>query len=108
MSNDTLKGFNRRTFLRTFGGAIVAGTLADRLLAGQGMLNSPSAWTPVRVNGVVRVGGTGVGRVAVSDGRTVAVTAPDGTFSLITDARRQHVFVSLPSSAEIPLSLRSR
>ena len=106
MSNEPPMAFNRRAFLRTFGGAIVAGTLADRLIAGQVLPGSPSGFAPVRVQGVVRIGGAGVGRVAVSDGRNVAVTAADGTYTLISDARRPHVFVSLPSSAEIPLSPR--
>jgi hypothetical protein len=104
MSSDLFGRLNRRAFLRTLGATVAAGSIADRIFAGQIPDVAQSAWTPVRVQGVVRVGGTGLGRVAVSDGRSVALTAADGTFTLLTDSRRPHVFVSVPSAAEVPLS----
>jgi hypothetical protein len=106
MRSDLFGQLNRRAFLRTLGATVAAGSMADRVFAGQFPGMPQATWAPVRVNGVVRIGGAGIGRVAVSDGRTVAVTAADGTYTLISDSRRPHVFVSLPSSAEIPVSPR--
>jgi hypothetical protein len=106
MNDTTMNFLNRRAFLRTVGATVVAGSFAERLLAGQLAAGRPAAWSPVRVKGVVRVGGAGVGRIAVSDGRNVAVTAADGTYTLVSDSRSPYVFVSLPASAEIPLSPR--
>lgn len=106
MSSDLLGRLNRRTFLRTLGATVAAGSISDRVFGTYLHGAEQSGWTPVRVQGAVRIAGTGTGRVAVSDGRSVALTAPDGTFTLVTDSRHPHVFVSLPSAAEFPVTPR--
>ncbi|MEM6783076.1 MAG: calcineurin-like phosphoesterase family protein [Bacteroidota bacterium] len=65
-------------------------------------LAAPRRLRPVRIQGVVRAGGRGLGGVAVSDGMQVVETAADGTFSLIADSSRTHVFMSTPAGYEIP------
>ncbi len=85
MSSEFFGRLNRRSFLRTLGATVAAGSIADRLFAGQLADVQRSCWSPIRVQGVVRVGGTGAARVAVSDGRSVALTEADGTFTLLAN-----------------------
>lgn len=106
MSSDFLGRVNRRAFLRTLGATVAAGSITDRVFTGQLPGLSSMAWDPVRVQGIVRVAGAGAGQVAVSDGRNVAVTGADGTFTLVSDTRHPYLFVSLPATAAIPLSPR--
>ncbi|MEO1075953.1 MAG: calcineurin-like phosphoesterase family protein, partial [Bacteroidota bacterium] len=65
-------------------------------------LAAPRRLRPVRIEGVVRADGRGLGGVAISDGMQVVETAADGTFSLIADPSRTHVFMSTPAGYEIP------
>lgn len=59
---------------------------------------------PIRVRGHVHSGGTGIGRVAITDGFDVVVTAPDGTFELVTSSTAEFVQLSVPSGYAIPRS----
>ncbi len=100
---------NRRTFLRT-GSLAVAGwaALADRIvaapydplsnLAGIGRTAAP----PVRVQGIVRAEGRGLGHVAISDGLQVVDSDADGRFELVTSADRGFVWVRVPTGYGIP------
>lgn len=99
---------NRRTFLRT-GSLAAAGwaAMADRLaaapydplpkLAGMGR-PAPA----VRVRGIVRAGGRGMGRIAVSDGLQVVDSDTDGRFELVTSADRGFVWLRVPAGYRIP------
>jgi len=51
---------------------------------------------------MVRAGGRGVGRIAVSDGLQVVDSDADGRFELVTSADRGFVWVRVPSGYEIP------
>lgn len=66
------------------------------------VLGAPRRLQSVRIDGVVRADGRGLGGVAVSDGMQVIETAADGTFSLIADPARTHVFMSTPAGYKIP------
>ncbi|HZF68186.1 MAG TPA: metallophosphoesterase N-terminal domain-containing protein, partial [Gemmatirosa sp.] len=58
---------------------------------------------PVRVRGrVTDARGRGVARVAVSDGLSVAITEADGRYTLVSDGRRRHVFVTVPAGYALP------
>ena len=104
---------NRRTFLRT-GTLAAAGwaTAADRLLAapydplaphpGSGHTGGRAAAPPVRIRGIVRSGGRGVGRVAVSDGLRVVDSDADGRFELVSTADRDFVWARIPAGHRIP------
>ncbi|MXX78412.1 MAG: hypothetical protein F4Z33_05425, partial [Gemmatimonadales bacterium] len=96
---------NRRTFLKT--GALSAAGLATRaqsLLAApyDPLARVPRPTNPIRVQGVVRAQGRGVGRVAVSDGLQVVDSDADGRFELITSADRGFVWVRVPAGYEVP------
>lgn len=98
---------NRRTFLKT--GALSAAALATRaesLLADpcDPLPRIPRNTTPIRVQGVIRAQGRGVGRVAVSDGLRVVDSDADGRFELVTSADRDFVWVRVPAGWEIPLN----
>ncbi len=59
---------------------------------------------PVRVRGRVHSDGTGLARVAITDGFDVVTTAADGTFELITTSAADFVHLSVPSGYAIPRS----
>ena len=88
--------YSRRRFLKH---SVAA---AGAMLAWPALDGLARAETPVRVRGVVRAAGRGLASVAVTDGRTVAATAADGTFELIANANRPFVYLSLPAGYRIP------
>ena len=98
---------NRRTFLKT--GALSAAALATRA---ESLLAAPCdplprarrIANPVRVQGMVRAGGRGLGRVSISDGLQVVDSDADGRFELVTSTDRDFVWVRVPSGYEIPLN----
>lgn len=97
--------WNRRTFLKA--GAVSAAGLATRaqsLLAApyDPLPRIPRTANPIRVQGMVRAGGRGVRRVAVSDGLQVVDSDADGRFELVTSADRGFVWVRVPSGYGIP------
>jgi hypothetical protein len=57
---------------------------------------------PVRVSGRVVAGGSGVGGVAVTDGRSVVQTQADGRFEMAASARQPFVYLSVPAGYRIP------
>ena len=57
---------------------------------------------PVRVRGRVTSDGSGLARVAVSDGRSVVETAADGSYELLSTVDRPFVMISLPSGHSVP------
>ena len=96
---------NRRTFLKT--GALSAAGIAasaQSLLAApyDPLPRAPRTASPIRVRGMVRAGGRGVGRIAVSDGLQVVDSDADGRFELVTSADRGFVWVRVPAGYEIP------
>jgi len=58
----------------------------------------------VRIRGRVHAAGRGLGRVAVSDGRSVVATDRTGRYELITTGERRFVSVSVPAGHELPVS----
>lgn len=97
---------SRRRFLKQalVGGAALALPAPAWGVSRGARLPSASAFpsAPVRVRGRVSAGGQGLGRVGVTDGRTVAETAPDGTFELIASAGQPFVYLSVPAGYRIP------
>jgi hypothetical protein len=96
---------SRREFLRRAGLLGVAATLLpDRLLADpyQPYLLPRAPGRPLRIRGVVRAEGRGVAGVPVTDGIRIVDTLADGTFELVSDTARDHVYLSLPSGYRIP------
>lgn len=96
---------SRRRFLRisAIGGALAA-FLPDQVLA-----DPYVPWRvpmgpghPLRVRGRVAAGGRGLSGVAVTDGLRIVDTAADGTFELVTNSRRQFVYLTLSSGHRIP------
>lgn len=61
-----------------------------------------SATVPVRVRGVVRADGRGLGGVAVSDGLQVVETEADGAFEIVTSTGQEFVWLSVPSGCRVP------
>ncbi len=108
MREETRRLVDRRSFLQTAGLAAVGIPLAHALGAASPLTSLAERLrrSPVRVRGIVRADGKGLGRVAVSDGRNVVATGADGTFELPSDSLRPFVFISLPAGMEIPLSPR--
>ncbi|UCG87753.1 MAG: calcineurin-like phosphoesterase C-terminal domain-containing protein [Gemmatimonadota bacterium] len=97
---------NRRSFLKHAAGGAVAVTL-PQILAATPHSHPPRAAAPaapIRIRGQVRTGGSGLARVAVTDGFEVTDTAADGTFELISSAQRDFVSISLPAGHQIPLN----
>ena len=95
---------DRRDFLRSAGVLGAAAAVPRWLVAATGSPIAPGAPAkPVRVSGVVRAGGRGVGRVAVSDGLTTVETAADGTFTLLTTGDRPRVQICVPSGYRVPV-----
>lgn len=96
--------FNRREFIKTiglttsgiagFGGSIFATASRKKSF-------SPSIFSPIRIRGRVTTGGTGLYRVVVSDGKSVAITNSSGEFELNSSTDREFVFVSLPAGFQI-------
>lgn len=96
--------FKRREFIKALG-LTSAGFLGlgDSVLAdvhGKPFQTLPTVFSPIRIRGRVHVGGQGVFKAAVSDGRTVVQTNSSGEFELHTATDRQFVFVSTPSGFE--------
>jgi hypothetical protein len=50
----------------------------------------------------VTADGRGLGGITVTDGLTVADTAPDGSYELMSSSEQPYVFLSLPSGYRIP------
>jgi hypothetical protein len=97
----------RRDFLRV---GLLGGTLAA-FLPEQVLADPYAPWRvplrpghPLRVRGRVHVGGRGIGRVAVTDGLRIVETAADGSFELVTNARREFVYLTLPRGHRVPVS----
>lgn len=95
---------NRRDFIKTLGltstGIFGLGTS----LFAESIPVLPEAklpFAPIRIRGRVSSSGTGLYRVAVSDGRSVVLTNSSGEFELISGTDRDLVFVSVPSGHEI-------
>ncbi len=85
----------RRTFLRS-----TLATLPALLFMPPLALPSRSV---VRVRGQVRTaGGRGLVGIRVSDGRSVALTDAEGTYTLLADRRQPFVFASVPAGHAIP------
>jgi hypothetical protein len=97
---------DRRDFLKTAAGLAAVAALPERALADpyapHGIALPPA--DPVRVRGRVVSQGRGLGRVGVSDGRSVVLTDRDGRFELVSSADRSFVSCSLPSGYRIPLN----
>ena len=94
---------NRRKFLRTIPLALAGACLTPEMVlsdpyAKHALLRSGS---PVRVQGAVRAGNKGIGGIRVTNGVSVAVTAPDGTYSLEGTDRDPFVYLSLPDGFAI-------
>jgi hypothetical protein len=97
---------DRRAFVE-LSTAAAAGMLVPDLLAQDPLrLLRPSRpeTQPVRIRGRVRGGGRGLAGVAVSDGRSVVVTAGDGRYELLSSSEQPFVMVSVPAGHEIPQS----
>jgi hypothetical protein len=98
--------FSRRDFLVASGTGFAAlSGLPARLLADPHapLPSLARRATPVRVRGRVTVAGRGRANVAVSDGLAVARTDGDGRYTLVSDAGRRWVSVSLPRGCRIPV-----
>ena len=97
---------NRRQFFQRGAFAAAALALPERLLRDPyaPLISRAFPGAPVRVTGRVHANGTGIGRVAVSDGASVALTDISGRYTLIADSSRPFVFVSLPSGYRLPVS----
>lgn len=96
---------SRRSFVAATGSAVAAlAGLPQRILADPyaPLPALPRRSSPLRVRGRVTVTGRAASGVAVSDGHTVALTARDGSYSLLSSTDRPWVSVSLPSGCRIP------
>lgn len=91
---------SRRQFLRDGLLGFAACGLRPRLIHAA----SAVVARPIRVRGRVHSGGTGLARVAVTDGIDVVVTAPDGTFELVTSSAADFIRLTVPSGYAIPRS----
>jgi len=98
-----LTGLSRRTFLKA-GAAGAATLLLPEWLAADPLnrVMSLPLGQPVRIRGVVRLAGSGLGGVAVSDGLEVVRTAADGSFELVTTDDRDFLRMSVPAGCRIP------
>ena len=97
---------DRRAFIEV-SSLTAAGALVPELLTRdpyRPIRRSRPGAVPVRIRGRVRGGGRGLAGVAVSDGRSVVVTAADGRYELLSSAERPFVMVSVPSGYRIPVS----
>ncbi len=96
--------FNRREFIKTIGLTTtgIAG-LGGTLFASNFEKKSifPSVFSPIRIRGRVATVGTGLYRVVISDGKSVATTNSSGEFELNSSTDREFVFVSVPAGFEI-------
>ena len=96
---------DRRDFLRAAGLLGAAAAAPSWLVAAAEAPVVPCApGAPVRVSGIVRAGGRGVARVAVSDGLTTVETKEDGRYVLFTSSDRPWVWVSVPAGYRVPVS----
>ena len=96
--------FNRREFIKSIGLTTtgIAGLGGSIFAADSGKkLIFPSVFSPIRIRGKVTTGGTGLHRVVVSDGKSVATTNSSGEFELNSSTDRDFVFVSIPAGFEI-------
>lgn len=92
---------DRRRFLKDSGRAALAA-------AGLGVARAVSplphlAGRTVRVRGRVHAAGKGLPGVAISDGLSIVMTGPDGTYELVSSAARRFVQVSVPSGYRVPV-----
>ena len=93
------RNFVKSTALASAGLFLPAGLIEE---FGSCFVPVPDVTSPLRVRGRVQAQGKGLGKVAVSDGRSVTVTQADGSYELVTDTSRPFVFVCLPAGYEIP------
>ncbi len=95
---------SRRDFLRKASFGVAGLLIADSLLADpyQPVPLRKVAGKPVRISGVVKSGKKGLAGIAISDGRNVAMTQADGSYSLVSDTHQPFVFMSMPAGYEIP------
>jgi hypothetical protein len=103
-----MPSLDRRTFLKQAGLAAAWATGAGAAsLAGQAPATDPFVplarpARPVRIRGRVHAAGSGIARVAVTDGVSVAQTAADGSFTLVASPGQPFVYVTVPGDCEIP------
>jgi len=102
-SHKLLPFLNRRSFLKA-GAAGAASLMLPRWLAADplsGLLPRP-AGRPLRISGAVRLSGSGLGGVSVSDGLEVVRTARDGSFEIVTTDDRDFLRMTVPAGTRIP------
>lgn len=108
MKNQRLpSSVNRRTFLKRLGTASLGAFAVEKILADPYAFALPAMQarsSQVRIRGVVKSNGKGIGQVAVSDGVSVVSTRDDGSYELISSGNQPFVFISLPSGYEIPMN----
>ncbi len=101
---------SRRTLFRSALAAGGAMLLAERAWAdpyGAALQAlDPRVGTPVRIRGLVTIGGRPVARVAVSDGRDLVVTDRNGRYTLHSSSDRSWLSLCLPRGAKIPVSAK--
>jgi hypothetical protein len=104
ISHEYMRRIGRREFVRNVSLGAAALALPTRLYADPYAPISADEYTgiPVRIHGRVRSGRRALGRVGVSDGRSVIESADDGTFELITASDQPFLHVCVPSGYEIP------
>ncbi|PZX55776.1 calcineurin-like phosphoesterase C-terminal domain-containing protein [Algoriphagus chordae] len=94
--------YKRRDFIKTLGLTSVGYFgIQESLFAKPQNIAEPQTFKSIKVRGRVKVGGQGIHRVAVSDGRSVVLTNSSGEFDLLTGSDREFVFISIPSGYEI-------
>lgn len=102
-----MRVFTRRDFLRgSLAGAssLVLAARGDSILADPYAPGTLRFGAPVRVRGRVHSGGRGLAGVRVTDGRSVVATDADGRYTLLSDAAREYVHVTVPAGYDIPQS----
>lgn len=97
---------DRRTFLGAASAAAAALLSPDAVLADpcETVVPPPRIRSrrAVRIRGIVRGGGRGLGRVAVSDGFDVVDTDGEGRFEIITTGDRDFIRITVPAGYRIP------
>ncbi len=94
----------RRDFLAR-GGATIGALAIPEILLADPYAPIPSTTLPSgpsRVRGRVTGNGRGLENVRVSDGRSVVLTAADGTYTLLADRSQPFVFVCTPAGWQPP------
>ncbi len=98
---------DRRSFLRHSALGVVALSLPASMRGdpyAPTLRQAAAVRGPVRIRGIVRGAGRGLGGVAVTDGLSVVDTDGDGRFELVSLSDRDFVSVSLPAGYDIPLN----